>query len=339
MEQKQQVVVITGAGAGLMRAAAREFARHGADMGLISRSPERLEAVKSEVEALGARAVTVSADVASADQVERAAEQIEAELGPIDVWVNGAMTTVFSPLHEMSAEEFRRVTEVTYLGYVHGTMSALRRMRPRNRGTIVQVGSALAYRPIPLQTAYCGAKHAIKGMTEGLRCELLNEGSDVHVTLVEMPALNTPQFDWCKSYMPHRARPMSPVFQPEVGARAIVWAARHRRRELYVGASSALTVWGNKLAPALMDRFLAKTAVSGQQTPEPRDPEAPDNLWQSVKGDMGARGRFNPESHDDSPQLWMATHRGQIGFIAGAALVGALAVLGMQKKPRHSRYR
>lgn len=333
----REVVVITGAGAGVARAAAREFARHGAHLGLISRSRNRLEAVKSEVEALGARAVTVSADVANPDQVERAAELIEAELGPIDIWVNSAMTTVFAPMHEMSAEEFRRVTEVTYLGYVHGTLSALKRMRARNRGTIVQVGSALAYRPIPLQTAYCGAKHAIKGMTEGLRCELMNEGSDVHVTLVQMPGLNTPQFDWCKNYMPNRARPMAPVFQPEVGARAIYWAAHHRRRQLYVGMSSAATIVGNKLVPALMDRFLARTAVSGQQTAEPCNPEASDNLWQPVKGDMGARGRFNREAHDDSLQLWIATHRRQVGWVAGAALLGGLALFGMQKKAHHLR--
>lgn len=324
----REVVVITGAGAGVARATAREFARHGAHLGLISRSENRLEAVKSEVEALGAHVVTVSADVADSDQVERAAELIEAELGPIDIWVNSAMTTVFAPMHEMSAEEFRRVTEVTYLGYVHGTLSALKRMRARNRGTIVQVGSALAYRPIPLQTAYCGAKHAIKGMTEGLRCELMNEGSNVHVTLVEMPGLNTPQFDWCKSYLPYRARPMAPVYQPEVGAKAIYWAAHHRRRQLYVGLSSVATIVGNKLAPALMDRFLARTAVNGQQTAEPSSPSAPDNLWQPVKGDMGARGRFNREAHDDSLQLWMATHRGQVGVIAGAALLGGLALFG-----------
>ncbi|SFU84112.1 SDR family oxidoreductase [Halomonas korlensis] len=339
MQQDQQVVAITGAGAGLMRATAREFARHGARLGLMSRSHQRLEAVKSEVEALGASAMTVSTDVADAEQVESAAEQIEAELGPIDIWINGAMTTVFSPFHAMSAAEFRRVTEVTYLGYVHGTMSALRRMRPRNSGTIVQVGSALAYRPIPLQTAYCGAKHAIKGMTEGLRCELLNEGSSVHVTLVEMPGLNTPQFDWCKSHLPQRARPMAPVYQPEFGARAIYWAAQHRRRQLYVGTSSALTIWGNKLAPAVMDQVLASTAVSGQQTPEPRDPNSPDNLWQPVRGDMGARGRFNQEAYDSDPQLWLTTHRGQVGLALGAAVLAGALWGAWRKKRQHHHQR
>lgn len=333
MERSQEVVVITGAGAGLGRAAAREFARHGAWLGLISRSQERLDAVKSEAEALGARVVTVSADVANAEQIEQAAERIEKELGPIDIWVNGVMTTVFSPFHEMSPEEFRRVTEVTYLGFVHGTMAALKRMRARNHGTIVQVGSALAYRPIPLQTAYCGAKHAIKGFTEGLRCELLHEGSDVHVTIVEMPGLNTPQFDWCKSHLPRRARPMAPVYQPEVGARAIYWAAHHRRRQLYVGISSVLTIWGNKLIPGLMDRLLARTAVSGQQTSEPRDAERPDNLWQPVKGDMGARGRFGSESHASSAQLWATTHRDKVGLAFGAALlIGAAACIGYHKQ-------
>ncbi|TDX28419.1 short-subunit dehydrogenase [Modicisalibacter xianhensis] len=335
MQGRQEVVVITGAGAGLARAVAREFARHGASLGLISRNQARLEAVKSEVEALGGQAVTVSADVANADQVEQAAEFIERQLGPIDIWINGAMTTVFSPLHEMTPDEFKRVNDVTYLGYVHGTMAALKRMRARNHGTIVQIGSALAYRPIPLQTAYCGAKHAIKGMTEGLRCELMNEGSDVHVTIVEMPGLNTPQFDWCKSHLPQRARPVSPVYQPEVGARAVYWAAHQRRRQVYVGISSVLTIWGNKLAPGLMDRFLARTAVSGQQTAESEDPDRPDNLWQTVKGDMGARGRFSRESHDDSYQLWMTTNRAKVGMIAGAAVLAGVALCATRQRRHH----
>ncbi|MGQ4877500.1 SDR family oxidoreductase [Billgrantia sp. LNSP4103-1] len=325
MQDRQEVVVVTGAGAGLGRAVAREFARHGAALGLISRSPDRLEAVRSEIEALGARAVTMSVDVADATQVERAAERIEAELGPIDIWVNGVMTTVFSPLHEMSPDEFRRVTEVTYLGYVHGTMAALKRMRPRNRGTIVQVGSALAHRSIPLQSAYCGAKHAIKGMTEALRCELMHEGSAVHVTQVEMPALNTPQFDWCRNHLPRRARPMAPVFQPEVGARAVYWAAHQRRRELHVGSSTAVTIWANRLLPAFMDRWLARSAVDGQQTAEWEGPDRPDNLWQPVKGDMGARGRFGRESKHQSGQFWLTTHRDQVGLIAGSLLLAGMA--------------
>ncbi|MEC9483946.1 MAG: SDR family oxidoreductase [Halomonas sp.] len=330
-----EVVVITGAGAGLARAVAREFARHGAHIGLISRDPERLNAARSEVEALGGRAITISADTADAEQVEQAAEQVERELGPIDIWINGAMTTVFAPLHDMSPEEFRRVTEVTYLGYVHGTMAALKRMRARNHGTIVQIGSALAYRPIPLQTAYCGAKHAIKGMTEGLRCELMSEGSDVHVTIVEMPGLNTPQFEWCKNHLPKHARPVAPVYQPEVGARAVYWAAHHRRRQLYVGLSSVMTIWGNKLAPGLMDRFLAKTAISGQQTSERNDPARPGNLWQPAPGYAGARGRFNQESHASSPQLWMTTNRGKVGLMAGALVLAGVAICGARKRKKH----
>lgn len=332
MSSHPEVVVITGAGAGLARAAAREFARHGAHLGLIARSAERLDAVKGEVEALGGRAVAISADVADAAQVEQAAARIEQELGPIDIWVNAAMTTVFSPFHAMSAEEFRRVTEVTYLGQVHGTMAALRRMRPRDHGTIVQVGSALAYRPIPLQTAYCGAKHAIKGFTEGLRCELMHERSNVHITLVEMPGLNTPQFDWCKSRLPRRARPVAPVYQPEVGARAIYWAAHHRRRQLYVGLSSALTIWLNKLAPGLLDRYLARTAVDGQQADEAESAERADNLWHSVEGDYGAHGRFNREAHRHSAQLWMTTHRGALGLAAGAALLVGAALCGRGRR-------
>ncbi len=336
MQDRQEVVVVTGAGAGLGRAVAREFARHGAALGLISRSPGRLEAVKSEIEALGARAVTMSVDVADAPQVERAAERVEAELGPIDIWVNGVMTTVFSPLHEMSPDEFRRVTEVTYLGYVHGTMAALKRMRPRNRGTIVQVGSALAHRSIPLQSAYCGAKHAIKGMTEALRCELMHEGSAIHVTQVEMPALNTPQFDWCRNRMPRRARPMAPVFQPEVGAQAVYWAAHHRRRELHVGLSTVATIWGSRCLPGLMYRWLARSAVDGQQTEESEDPERADNLWQPIKGDMGARGRFGRESKRHSGQFWLATHRGQVGAIAGSLLLAGAATLYARRRPRRA---
>lgn len=333
----QEIVVVTGAGAGLGRATAREFARRGAHLGLIGRDPNRLEAVRSEVEALGARAVTISADVADARQIEDAAERIEAELGPIDIWINAAMTTVFSPLHAMSAEEFKRVTEVTYLGNVNGTLAALKRMRPRNRGTIVQVGSALAYRPIPLQTAYCGAKHAIKGYTEGLRCELLNEGSRVHVTLVEMPGLNTPQFDWCRSHLPRRTRPVAPVYQPEVGARAIYWAAHHRRRQLYVGISSLLTIWGNKLAPGLMDRYLAHNAVGGQQTDETEDANRADNLWQPVAGERGARGRFNREAHRQSVQLWASTHRREVGIAAGAAVLLGALLNGRRRSRRRRR--
>lgn len=329
-----EVVVITGASAGLGRATACEFARKGAYLGLIARGREGLEAVQREVEDLGGRALVIHADVADAEQIEQAAEKIEATLGPIDIWINSAMATVFGPLQQVSADEFRRVTEVTYLGQVHGTMAALKRMRRRNRGTIVHVGSALGYRSIPLQSAYCGAKHALNGFVESLRCELLHENSQIHLVLVQMPALNTPQFDWCRSYMPQRARPMAPVYQPEVGAQALYWAAHHRRRQLYVGFSSTLTIWGNKLAPRLMDYFVTATAYDGQQSPQAEQPGRADNLWQPLDRDYGAHGRFDDEAHAGSLQLFLATHRGKVGLLAGASLLlGAVAL--MQTPGRH----
>lgn len=315
-----ETVVITGAGAGVGRATAREFARHGASVGLLARNNERLEAARSEVDALGGRAIALSVDVADAEQVERAAATVEDKFGPIDIWVNAAMTTVFAPLSEITPQEFKRVTDVTYHGNVNGTMAALRRMRSRDRGTIVQVGSALAYRSIPLQSAYCGAKHAIIGYTEALRTELRHQRSNVHVTIVEMPGLNTPQFDWCKSKLPQRARPMAPVYQPEVAARAIYWAAHHRRRQLYVGAPVTLMIWANRLAPGLLDYYLARSAVKGQQTGEPESRDRPDNLWSTVAGERGARGRFNDEAYAASVQLWMTTHRGRTVLIAAGAL-------------------
>ena len=327
----REVVVITGASAGLGRATARLFAEQGANLGLIARGEDRLEAVKREVEALGGKAVAVSADVAGAEQVDSAAGKIEEILGPIDIWINNAMTTVFSPLEKISPEDYRRVTEVTYLGQVYGARAALARMRKRDRGTIIHVGSALAYRSIPLQSAYSGAKHAVKGFFEALRCELISEGSRIQVSLVNMPALNTPQFDWCKNHMPKRARPVAPVYQPEVGARALCWVAHHPRRELNVGVSSPLTIWGNRLAPELMDRYLAHTAIDGQQTSEPVDPDAPDNLWESVNGDRGAHGRFPSESHPFSPQFLLARSRNVVGLTGAAVLLGAVTSLGMRK--------
>ncbi|MGH8273116.1 MAG: SDR family oxidoreductase [Gammaproteobacteria bacterium] len=306
--KNNEVVVITGAGAGVGRATVREFAKHGAHMGLLSRGEDRLEAARKEVAELGGKALPCSVDVADPEQVENAAEKIEAEFGPIDVWVNVAMTTVFSPFHEITPEEFKRVTEVTYLGNVNGTLAALKRMRSRDRGTIVQVGSALAYRPVPLQSAYCGAKHAIKGYTEALRSELLHAGSGVHVTIVEMPALNTPQFDWCKNNLSKKARPVAPVYQPEIAARAIYWAAHHRRRQLYVGFSTVKAIWGNKFIPGLLDRYLGRTAIGGQQADEAADPNRAYNLWEPVAGDPGAHGRFDDEAQARSFQLWLATH-------------------------------
>lgn len=320
-----RVVVITGASAGVGRAAARAFAHEGAAVGLVARDRNRLMAARSEVEALGGRGHVAPADVADAEALEAAATAIEEALGPIDVWVNCAMVTVLAPFHQVEAAEFQRVTEVTYLGNVNGTRTALSRMLPRDDGVIVQVGSALAYRGIPLQAAYCGAKHAIKGYTESLRAELLARDSGVHVTMVELAAMNTPQFDWARNKLPGRARPVAPVFQPEVAANAIVWAAEARRREVLVGGSTLATIWGNRLAPGLMTRMLARNAIAGQQTDEPEDPDRPDNLWQTVPGEKGARGRFSAEAERTSAQLWATQHRGMLGTV-GLALVAGAAV-------------
>jgi short-subunit dehydrogenase len=318
-ESRAEVVVITGASAGVGRATAEAFARRGARIGLIARGLERLEAARRDVEALGGTALILPADVADADAVEAAASRAERELGPIDVWVNNAMTSVFSPVKEMTAEEFRRVTEVTYLGYVHGTLAALRRMLPRDRGTIVQVGSALAYRSIPLQAAYCASKHAVTGFTESLRCELLNDQSQVRVTEVHMPALNTPQFGWVKSRLPRKAQPVPPIYQPEVAAEAIYWAAHHRRRELLVGWSTVQAVWGNKLLPGVIDWYLARTAYDGQQYDGPEDRDRPNNLWEPAPGLRGAHGDFDDRASDRCWQLWASTHRSWL-TLAGAGL-------------------
>jgi NAD(P)-dependent dehydrogenase (short-subunit alcohol dehydrogenase family) len=268
----------------------------------------------------------VPTDVSDPRAVAAAADRVERELGPVDVWVNNAMVSVFSPVKEMDAAEYRRVTEVTYLGYVHGTLAALERMLPRDRGTIVQVSSALAFRAIPLQSAYCAAKHAIKGFTESLRAELLHDDSAVRVTMVHMPALNTPQFDWVKSRLPNRAQPVPPIFQPEVGARAVVYAALHpERRDLTVGGSTARAIVGNRVVPQLLDRYLARTGYRSQQTDEPDDPDRPDNLWQPVAGDHDAHGRFDGIARAHSMQLWMEEHRGWT-LLAGAGLAGAMAL-------------
>src|ERR671931_1437991 len=264
-----EVVVVTGAGAGLGRAIVQSFARRGAHIGLVSRGRERLEDARQEVEMAGGKAVVLPADVADSGAVEAAAAETEQEFGPIDIWINDAMTTVFSPVKQMTPDEFRRVTEVTYLGSVYGTLAALKRMLPRDRGVIVQVGSALAYRGIPLQAAYCAAKHAIQGFMDSLRCELLHDGSHVRVTMVQMPALNTPQFGWVKSRLPHKAQPVPPIYQPEVAAEAIVWAAHHPRREFYVGFSTVKAIVGNKLVPGLGDWYLARTCYEAQQTDGP----------------------------------------------------------------------
>jgi NAD(P)-dependent dehydrogenase (short-subunit alcohol dehydrogenase family) len=315
-----RVVVITGASAGVGRAAVRAFAKRGDSIGLLARGRDGLEGARKEVKESGGHALVCPVDVSNFDQVEAAAEAIERELGPIDVWVNNAMVSVFSPVIEMTPEDYRRVTEVTYLGYVWGTLAALKRMRPRNRGVIVQVGSALAYRGIPLQSAYCAAKHAIQGFVDSLRCELIHDKTKVRVCMVQMPALNTPQFDWVKSRLPHRAQPVPPIFQPEIAADAIVFAADHPRREIYVGWPTVKAVVGNKFVPALGDHILAHEGYTGQQTDEPRDPNAPNNLLAPLPGDHGAHGGFNARSRSASSQLWLTKHR---NTLLGAAAVCA----------------
>ncbi len=323
---ERRVVVVTGASAGVGRATAHAFAKEGAHIGLIARGAERLEAARREVEELGGKAVIVAADVADADAIEAAAATIEQQLGPIDVWVNNAMTSVFSPVKEMTADEFKRVTEVTYLGFVNGTLAALKRMLPRDRGVIIQVGSALAYRGIPLQAAYCGAKHAIQGFCDSLRCELIHDKSRVQLCMIQMPGLNTPQFDWVKSRLRGRAQPVPPIYQPEVAADAIVYASHHPRREMYVGFPSLAVIVGNKFFPGMLDHYLAKTAVEGQQTQEFEDPNRPNNLFEPPPGDPGTHGRFDQRAHSHSPQLWATEHREWVaaGVFAAAGMLVAL---------------
>jgi short-subunit dehydrogenase len=313
----------------LGRAVAREFGRHGAKLGLVARGVDGLEAAKREIELAGGSALVLSLDVADARAIENAAASVEREFGPIDIWVNNAMASVFSPVREMKAEEYKRVTEVTYLGVVYGTLAALKRMLPRDRGTIVQVGSALVYRSIPLQSAYCAAKHAIAGFTDSLRCELIHDKSNVRVTMVQMPALNTPQFGWVKSRLKNKAQPVPPIFQPEVGAKAIYWAAHHSRREIYAGWPTVEAIVGNKLAPGWLDRYLGKTGFASQQTCEPEDPDRPDNLWEPVKGDHGAHGAFDSQAHERSWEVQASLGRRWIG--AGLAVVGAAAFLASRR--------
>lgn len=321
-------VVITGASAGVGRATVRKFARHGARIGLLARGVDGLKAAQREVEKLGGEALIIPTDVANAGQVEAAAEKVEAELGEIDIWINNAMTSVFSPIKEMTPEEFRRVTEVTYLGYVYGTLAALKRMLPRDRGVIVQVGSALAYRGIPLQAAYCAAKHAIQGFCDSLRCELIHDNSKVKVTMLQMPAFNTPQFGWVKSRLPRKAQPVPPIFQPEVAAEAIYFAAQNPRREFYVGLPSVKAIVVNKIAPGLLDHILARTGYDSQQYDGPEDPNRPNNLWHPVPGDHGAHGAFDARAKTWSPQLWTSEHRSLVAFgVIALAVSGLIAFL------------
>ncbi len=326
MAERREVVVITGASAGVGRATARRLARDGACIGLLARGVEGLEGARRDVEELGGKAIIRPTDVSDPDQIEAAAQAVEDEFGPIDIWVNNAMCSVFSPLKKMTPDEFKRVTEVTYLGYVYGTMVALKRMLPRDRGIIVQVGSALAYRGIPLQAAYCGAKHAIKGFSESLRTELMHDHSGVKVTMVQMPALNTPQFNWVKSRLPHKPQPVPPIYQPEVAADAIAHAARHYRREWLVGSSTFEVVWGNKFFPELGDKYLARTGYQSQQYDGETNPERKDNLYDPVdeSQDFGAHGDFDSRACNFSWQLWASQNR---GWLAPAAL-GAVGLVG-----------
>jgi NAD(P)-dependent dehydrogenase (short-subunit alcohol dehydrogenase family) len=324
------VVAVTGATSGVGRATVRELARRGASVGLIARGRDALDAATKEVEAEGAAALAVPTDVAVADDVEAAADAIEETLGPIDVWINDAMTTVFAPFVRISAEEFRRVTETTYLGAVHGTMAALRRMRPRDRGVVVQVGSALAYRSIPLQSAYCGSKHAIHGFTSSVRCELLHERSGVRIVEVHLPAVNTPQFDHCLAKMPNHPQPVPPIYQPEVAAEAITWAAEHPRREYWVGGTTVATILANRLIPGMLDRYLAWTNYRAQQTGRPLDPDRWVNLWEPVPGDPGAHGDFDDRSKSWSLQARASMRRRRVlALAAGLTAAGAAGVAAL----------
>lgn len=326
------VAVVTGAGAGVGRATAREFARQGFDVGLISRDRARLEAVAKEVRDLGGRACAVSADVADAAAVEAAAGTIETALGPIDVWVNNAMTTILAPVMKTDADDFKRGTEVTYLGTVHGTVAALRRMRIRDRGTIINVGSALAYRSIPLQAVYCGAKAATRGFTDALRSELIHDGSHVTISMVHLPAINTPQFDWALNKMGRRAQPVPPIYQPEVPARAIVFAALHHRREIWVGFSTILTILANRIAPGLADRYLARFGYSGQVSDQREPASAPSNLHAPVPGAYAAHGRFDAQARDTTWEMVTSRHRDAAALIGLAGAVAALRYVTRRRR-------
>lgn len=320
------VVVVTGASAGLGRAIAHGFARKGARIGLLARNPEALEACRQECEVLGGEGLVLPTDVSIAEQVEAAASRVEEAFGPIDVWVNDAMVSVFSPVKEMEAEDYKRVTDVLYLGFVHGTLAALRRMMRREdgrgKGTIIQIGSALSYRSIPLQSAYCAAKHAINGFTDSLRCELIHDGSEVKITSVHMPAMNTTQFQWVKNRLPNDAQPVPPIYDPELAARVVIAAglAKQPRREYWVGAPTIAAIVGQRIAPGLLDRYLGKTGYDSQQVKgEPRDPNAPNDLYNYVPGMHSARGRFGGRSKRTSAEVFVTLHRGW--FMAAAALV------------------
>jgi NAD(P)-dependent dehydrogenase (short-subunit alcohol dehydrogenase family) len=319
------VVVVTGSSAGLGRAIAYAYAKRGAKIALLARNPEALQAAQRECEKLGGQAIFIPTDVSDAEAVERAANQVEQQLGPIAIWINDAMVSVFSPVKEMEASDYKRVTDVLYLGFVYGSMAALRRMLPRNRGTIIQIGSALSYRSIPLQSAYCAAKHAINGFTDSLRCELHHDKSSVRVTTVQMPAMNTTKFEWVKNRMPHKTQPVPPIFEPEVAAEVVVAAglAKNPRREYWVGSPTVLAIVAQKVFPGAMDRYLGRTGYKSQQIEsEPRDVNAPNNLYEYVPGVHSARGKFDDRSKRPSAEVFLSLHRGSFALCA-LALAGA----------------
>ena len=327
----RQVVVVTGASSGVGRAVARAFGRQTAGLGLIARNREALEHAAEEVRQGGGEALVLPLDVSEPEALEQAASAVEDRFGPIDVWVNDAMVTVMSPVKAMTADEFRRVTEVTYLGYVYGTLAALRRMLRRDRGTIIQIGSALAYRSIPLQSAYCAGKAAIRGFTDSLRTELIHDKSNVRISMLQLPAVNTPQFDVSRSRMPRRPQPVPPIYQPEVIARAVLYAAEHAPRELWIGGSTITAILGQKVFPGLLDRYLGQTGYDSQQTSEPASPGRQDNLFEPVPGDRGAHGDFDARARSHSAELWTRRHRKLLAGTTLVATLGLAAALGRSR--------
>lgn len=332
---KALVVAITGSSAGLGRAIAHAYAKRGARLGLIARNPEALDAAKQECEALGGEAICLPTDVANAEAVDQAASQLEEAFGPIDIWINDAMVSVFSPVKQMEPSDYNRVTEVLYLGFVYGTLAALRRMLPRNRGTIIQIGSALSYRSIPLQSAYCACKHAINGFTDSLRCELHHDKSNIKITNIQMPAMNTTQFDWVKNRMPNMTQPVPPIYEPEIAAEVVYAAgvAKKPRREYWVGMPTVMAIVAQKFIPGLLDVYLGKTGYKGQQLEgQPQDPNAPNNLYNFVPGRHSARGKFDDRSSRTSAEVFFSLHRDWFALAAVVVLAGVAVVYPTRRR-------